>query len=313
VSRLGAFAIMFSVSTSSSGSPRTDAQFDFSRARRRRAFDSLVARLRREPSDISAMLPFDEVVAALGYVSERSLGLLPITLDSIVGSVDRNQDFDRRFRPRTPRVRARWESIAAAYRRGESMPPIEVYRIGSVHFVRDGHHRVSVARQLGLGTINALVTEVITKMNPTEEALLRTELSLFSHQRVFADRVPLTPEQRARIDLRDEWRFAALAEGVEAWGFRLMQERHTFMARDEVARTWFAEEYEPVVALLREADMLPPGNETETYMKVVALRYLLLQSHEWGDEIIERLRDELARPRPTVDDTLVHRLHGELR
>lgn len=297
----------------SSGSPRTDAQFDFTRARRRRAFEALVARLRREPSDISTMLPFDDVVAALGFVSERSLGLQPIALDSIVGSVNRSQDFDRRFRPLTPRVRPRWEAIAAAYRRGESLPPIDAYRVGSLHFVRDGHHRVSVARQLGMGTINALVTEVITKVRPTEGTVALTELSLFSHQRVFAERIPLTPEQRDRIDLRDEWRYAALAEGVEAWGFRFMQERQQLMSRAEIAQRWFEDEYEPVVRLLREADMIGQGSETETYMRIVTLRYLLLHNHDWDDAVIERLREELSRPRPTIDDTLVHRIHNELR
>lgn len=259
------------------------------------------------------MLPFEEVVAALGFVSERSLGLEPIALDSIVGSVSRSQDFDRRFRPRTPRVRARWEAIAAAYRRGESMPPIDVYRIGSLHFVRDGHHRVSVARQLGLKEINALVTEVVTRVRPAEGVVGRTELSLLSHQRLFTERIPLTPEQQARIDLQDEWRYAALAEGVEAWGFRLMQERAQFLTRAQVAQTWFEDEYEPVVRLLREADMVGPGSETETYMRIVTLRYLLLHNHNWDDVVIEQLRNELSRPRPTIDDTLVHRIHSELR
>ena len=49
-------------------------------------------------------------------------------------------------------MRERWERIAAAQRRGESMPPIDVYRVGDLHFVRDGHHRVSVARAQGLRT-----------------------------------------------------------------------------------------------------------------------------------------------------------------
>ena len=92
------------------------------------------------------ILPFDEVVAALGRQGERRLGLQTIPFDSIVGTVDRTREFDRSFRPTSRRVKRRWERIAEAIRRGEAMPPIDVYRIGDLHFVRDGHHRVSVAR-----------------------------------------------------------------------------------------------------------------------------------------------------------------------
>ena len=98
---------------------------------------------------MNVILPFEEVVAALGRRGERRLGQQTIQLDSIVGTVDRGREFDRRFRPTSGRVRTRWERIAAAQRRGEAMPPIDVYRIGELHFVKDGHHRVSVARALG--------------------------------------------------------------------------------------------------------------------------------------------------------------------
>ena len=76
-------------------------------------------------------------------------------------------------------------------------------------------------------------------------------------------------------------------------------------------RAWFGEEYEPVVEVLREAGMLGRGTETEAYMRVVALRYLLLRSHDWDDEVIERLRRELEHP-STDEDTLVRRLRRGL-
>jgi hypothetical protein len=116
----------------------------------------------RDPGDVDVILPFDEVVAALGRVEERYVGLQTIDLDTVLGTVgrDRAGGFDRQFRPTTARVRARWERIANAARRGEPLPPISVYRIGDVHFVRDGHHRVSVARARGALTIDATVDGV---------------------------------------------------------------------------------------------------------------------------------------------------------
>ena len=293
------------------GSPRADAQSDFTRARRRRALALLSARLRREPDDVAMILPFEEVVEALGRTGERSLGLQMIELDSIVGTVDRTREFDRDFRPTTPRMRERWERIAEAQRRGEAMPPIDVYRIGHLHFVRDGHHRVSVARAQGLSTIAAYVTEVITRV-PPEGGLRIGQLALKSHERLFAERVPLPPQARARIQLSDEWRYAALAEGVEAWGFRYMQGTGEFLTREQVAERWFAEDYLPVVELLGEAGLLGRGTETEAYMRVSTLRYLLLRTHAWDDEVVERLRKELEHPASFEEDTLVHKLRTEI-
>ena len=293
------------------GFPTQDAQSDFSRARRRQALSRLARRLRREPDDVNVILPFDEVVEALGWRGERRLGLQVIALDSIVGTVDRSRDFDRRFRPTSRRVRRRWEGIATAIRRGQSMPPIDVYSIGDLHFVRDGHHRVSVARAMGLDSIEAYVTEVVTAVGAEQRTRLR-DLALKSHERLFFERVPLPRELRARIQLADEWRYAELAESVEAWGFRAMQDLSEFMTREAVAEAWFRDEYSPVVEMLRDADLIGSGTEAEAYMRVAGLRYLLLRTHEWSDDVVERLRESLRRPSGD-EDTMVHRLRKELR
>lgn len=293
------------------GLPSADAQFDFGRARRRRMLSRLSARLRGEPGDVNVILPFEEVVAALGRRGERRLGLQTIDLDSIVGTVDRQREFDRRFRPTSGRVRPRWERINVAQRRGDPMPPIDVYRIGELHFVKDGHHRVSVARALGHRDINAYVTEVLTQVGADRTITLR-DLPLKSHQRLFHERVPLPKEARDRIQLSDEWRYAALAESVEAWGFRLLQQSGELLSRAEVAVAWFRDEYEPVTQMLREADLIRHGTETEAYMRVAHLRYLLLRTHEWDDDVIEAVRRDLEAP-GLEEDTMVRRLRKELR
>jgi hypothetical protein len=294
------------------GFPANDAQSDFSRARRGQVLSRLARRLRGEPSDVNVILPFDEVIDALGWRGERRLGLQTIELDSIVGTVDRTREFDRRFRPTSRSARRRWERIAAATRRGDAMPPIDVYRIGSMHFVSDGHHRVSVARQLGLEVIEAYVTEIASEVTPSSEAELH-DLTLKSHERLFFERVPLPPEARSRIALpRGSW-YAELAEGVEAWGFRLMQARREFMDREEVARTWFDEEYAPVVEMLRRADLIGNQTEAEAYARVVSLRYLLLRTHDWDEDVLESLRAELRHGAPREEDTLTHLMRGEMR
>jgi hypothetical protein len=293
------------------GLPRADAQSDFSRARRRRVLARLASRLRRA-EEVNHILPFEEVARALGRIGERRLGQELIALDSIVGTVDRSREFDRNFRPTSPRVRERWQRINTAQRKGEAMPPIDVYRIGELHFVKDGHHRVSVARALGHKDINAYVTEVLTQVGADREIRLK-DLPLKSHQRLFFERVPLTEEERERIHLSDEWRYAALAEAVEAWGFRAAQARGEPLSRRDVAESWFRDEYEPVVDMLREAQLVPKGvSDTEAYMKVAHLRYLLLRTHEWTDVVIDAVRRDLEHP-GLEDDTMVRKLRRELK
>jgi hypothetical protein len=269
-----------------------DAQSDFNRARRRQFAAKLSARLRRVPDDIDAILPYEEVLRALGRVSERRLGLQVIEVDSIVGTVDPTSDFDRRFRPTSRRVQQRWQKIAKAMRSGDAMPPINVRRIGELHFVEDGRHRVSVARSLGLDTLDAYVTEVTTAVGPGPGIHLG-DLAIKSHERLFYERVPLPRDARTRISVSDPARYAALAEGVEAWGFRLMQATGEYRSREQVAKAWFEDEYRPVIEALHEADLLGARSEAEAYLAIVDLRYMLLRTHVWSGEVIDRLRGEL--------------------
>jgi hypothetical protein len=264
----------------------------------------LGGRLSREPDDVNLILPFDEVVAALGRKGERPLGLLTIRLDSVVGTVDSTRDFDRRFRPTSSRVRERWERLALAQRRGEAMPPIDVYRVGDMHFVNDGHHRVSIALATGQTTIDGFVTEILTSV-PAGGIRRRGDLTMKSYERIFRSRVPLPAREYAKIIMTDPWSYAELGEAVEAWGFRLMQHEHQYLDRTEVARRWFAEEFTPVVRMLRAAGLAGECTDAEAYVVIARERYRLIRTHEWNDAVIEELRRSLrpsrrlsARPSP---------------
>jgi hypothetical protein len=271
------------------GFPRADVADDFLRARRRQVLSRLAQRLRRQPDDVSMLLPYGEVIEALGLRGEHYLGLQTIRLDTVVGTVDSRASFDRRFRPTSTRVRERWERLALAQARGEPLPPIDVYRIGDMHFVRDGHHRVSIAIANGQDSIEAYVTQVDTQI-PARGIRGRYDLMMKSYERIFRARVPLPAKELAKITVTDPWSYAELGEAVEAWGCRAMQDEHAFMDRRGIARRWFAEEYLPVVRMLRSADLIGNGTEAEAYMRVAAERYRLIMTHEWSDDVIERLR-----------------------
>lgn len=276
------------------GFPSADAENDFTRQRRRAELARLSAWLTRQPADVNTVLPFDEVVAALGKTGESFLGLVVVEVSTIVGSVDRTRDFDRYFRPTSARIRERWQRLAVAQRRGESVPPVQLYRIGNMHFVIDGHHRVSIAIARRFSKIDAYVTEIHTRMSP-EGINARSDLIMKDHRRLFVSRVPLEGKQREAISFDDPFDYAELAENVEAWGFRLSQEVGTFLSRAEVARRWFGEEFLPVVRMARRAEILPEiTSDAELYLWISCERYRLVRRHVWDEDIIDEL---LARSR----------------
>lgn len=135
---------------------RLDALDDFHRARRHAIVEDLLARLRGEPD---TLLSFEEVRRQLGEPRADPPVLREIPLALVAGSVGRYSDFTRHFLPRHASDQARWTGVRTAMAAGH-LPPIEVYQLGGLYFVKDGNHRVSVARELGLSHLPALVSEV---------------------------------------------------------------------------------------------------------------------------------------------------------
>ncbi|GAA3511355.1 ParB N-terminal domain-containing protein [Aeromicrobium panaciterrae] len=275
---------------SSSGSPRVDAESDFMKARRHQVLSSLAARLRNDVEDVVQSMSFDEVVGALGRKAENYVGTKVIPLDAIVGSVDKVRDFDRRFRPTSAVNRQRWERLARATRTGEVIPPIDVYQIGDYYFVRDGHHRVSVARSLGVKLIEARVTAIETFLTPVGIDA-RRDLELKFWRRLMLQRVPFTGEARAAVAVDDPADYGEIAEAVEAWATRTMQAEGAYMDPDTMARRWYAEEFKPVVEMIEEAGVRG-GDErpAEAYLRVACERYRLIREHEWNAEVMAAVK-----------------------
>lgn len=275
---------------SSSGSPRVDAESDFLRARRHQVLSGLAARLRNDTEDVVQSMSFDEVVEALGRRAENYLGTKVIPLDAIVGSVDKVRDFDRRFRPTSGRSRQRWERLARASRTGEEIPPIEVYQIGDYYFVRDGHHRVSVARSLGIDLIEAKVTAIETFLTPVGIGA-RADLELKFWRRLMLQRVPFTGEARAAVAVDTPADYGVIAETVEAWAARTMHAEGAYMDKETMARRWYAEEFKPVVEMIEDAGVRGSDERpAEAYLRVACERYRLIREHEWNAEVLAAVK-----------------------
>jgi hypothetical protein len=136
------------------GMPEMDAERAFAREARGRRRAALVRRLRRVPAACARLVVYDE--RSLPRAGRRAVREIP--LDAIAGTVEpsRANLFDGDFRP-GPGARSRWQRLWVAEYRGAVLPPISVVRVGNLYAVRDGHHRVSVARARGALTIYAAV------------------------------------------------------------------------------------------------------------------------------------------------------------
>jgi uncharacterized ParB-like nuclease family protein len=282
------------------GSPRVDAEYDFLRVRRYQTLSKLASWMRSDADAVTETLSFNDVVDALGRRGEHSLGIQVIPLDQIVGSVDKVKDFDRRFRPTSDRSRQRWQQLAEKSRKGEYLPPIDVYKLGNLYFVIDGHHRVSVARAQGARVIEAHVTEIETVLD-TEGIGGRRDLEGKNWGLRFLKRVPLTDGRRVAINCTDPHDYHRLAEMIEAWACRLMHQEGAYFDKQAMARRWFDEEYTPVLEMIDEAGVRG-RDETgaDAYIRVAGERYRLIREHDWNRDVMQLVAESSRRRRPSA-------------
>jgi hypothetical protein len=141
------------------GNVIVDAQTAFARSQWRRRRARAAGWLLRRPRERTHLSSLEQDLGPMPPAARRHVGLHAVPLCSIVGTVEptKARRFDRSFHP-PPSSRFRWERLWTAARRGASLPPISVYRLGDRHYVEDGHHRVSVAHSLGMAAIDAEVT-----------------------------------------------------------------------------------------------------------------------------------------------------------
>jgi hypothetical protein len=132
---------------------------DFHRARRRAFLHRLRDRLRRH-ADQERLPSFDEAKGSLAQWSQSYRGMRTVDVEKIAGSVGRCTDFDCSFLPLKVNMARRWERVDRAYHQGVELPAVSLYKIGDVYFVRDGNHRVSVAKFHNVAVIDAEVVEI---------------------------------------------------------------------------------------------------------------------------------------------------------
>lgn len=135
---------------------------DFERARRKASWRDWVSRLTGRSNNLVSL---DQVRQAVPVTGQSFLGVQTVPLDRITGTLGRTTEFDRSFFPRQFRTRERWLRVNRAYNGEAALPPVDLIKLGEAYFVKDGHHRISVARAHGQDFIEANVTELHTSLN----------------------------------------------------------------------------------------------------------------------------------------------------
>lgn len=256
---------------------------DFTRARRRALFGQLRALIHRSDNEL---LPFEEVRARLNVRGQRHLGNRAIPLAQIVGSEGRYVDFDRQFAPRHEATKYRWMSIDRAHHEDVALPAIELYKLDDIYFVKDGHHRVSVARLQGQVDIDAIVTELIVDVPLTADMSMRDmyQKEEYSDFLAWTNLAELRPEQR--IEFSETGGYLALVQHINAHRYYMCNERGEDVDHAEAVSSWYDNVYLPVVEVLRERGTLasfPGRSEADLYRWIMDHRWYLRERNGGAD------------------------------
>lgn len=248
---------------------------DFDRARHKAVLHDLLAALNRQTNDL---LPFHEIRKRLSPEGESYRGLQTVPIEQIVGSMDRFEDFDRTFLPRRKNTRGRWTNVDRAFYEDIRLPPIQLYKFGDIYFVKDGNHRVSVARERGVEFIDAEVIEghirvpLSSTMSPTE-LLMQAEYAEFLRHTDLDRLQPdhdLRPTALGRYDVI--W---SHIESHRAWLSSIWQREATI---HEAVNDWYMYIYMPIVQVVRDRGVLdefPNLTEADIYLWVMHHRQAL--------------------------------------
>lgn len=275
------------------------------KARRAAFLQDVMAAFTRRPY---ALLSFDEVSHKLHLCNVRYLDLQDVPLVQIAGSVGRYADFTRAFLPRSAHLQDRWQRVEQLVMSGRELPPVELYKVGQVYFVRDGNHRVSVARQRGATHVCALVWEYQTDFplepdSDIDEVLCRSARAAFV-ERTDVDRI--SPD--VRIELTQPEGYQDLLNEIEAFRQIIAQIDGREVSLDEGVALWCEMRYSPIVDIIRERYVLqafPGRTETDLYLWLCRNREELQSSHgsqvlmaEAADDLAKRHGERVLSTRP---------------
>lgn len=285
----------------------------FNQLRSRAFFEELMSLLRGKSAEL---LSFEEIRARLRLREESYKGLQDIDIDKVRGSVGRYKNFSTTFLPKNNEMRDRWSRVYAKMNSMEGVPPIEVYKVDDIYFVRDGNHRVSIARQLGAKTIQAHVTELPTSVH-LEPGMSIEDLDAAAAYAAFLDETGLRqvrPHHQS-IELSEPSRYPELMGHIYLHAQVMEQMRGAPVSTAEAAANWYDQVYRPAVTLIRKYNILQYTNgkqrsEADLYLWMIDhLRELRQQfggknrAVKFSDALVDYLTQrKISIPRELLDE-----------
>jgi len=236
---------------------------------------------------------FNRQVAEQNLTETIELGLRTVEVKKIVGSVNRWQDFDSKFRFRLTSRTAmeRYARIKKALEDGVVLPPVDLYKVKDKYYVVDGNHRVAAAKEIGQIYIDAYVTEFLPAGDSVQHLLWRERAN-------FEYRTGLSDIQFTELGLYQE-----LLKQIERYE---QEEYKRYYINDSflhVAKQWYHEIYLPVVEEIRREKLLDDfPNRTEADLFLYATYHRIAKSRLTQENVT--YREALADLRPSEKKTL---------
>ena len=246
----------------------------FEKARRRDVYRKLSAAVRGDEPDSDELPSLDEVRSRLRLFDQRYVGIQPIPVANIVGTVDRRPEFARGFLPKDFESRERWRRVEQAYPLSD-FPPIVVYQVDKAYFVVDGHHRVGIAKQRGIEFIDAEVTALDSRV-PLDPKMDIADIIHREQQLIFMEESGLDQVRPdAQIEFTRPHGYVELLDLVKVFGFHLMQQRGESLPSPDVAASWYDDVYRPTIESFKADGLLdgfPDATEADLFLWVYQRR-----------------------------------------
>jgi len=226
----------------------------------------------------SGLLSFEKIRSTLNIQSQLDRGMQEIPIECIIGSLSRYREFDATFLPRQTLTRGRWKNIDRLHLKGEILPPVEVYALGSFYFVIDGNHRVSVAREKGQKFIDAHLIELQLPYEFSgepnwQDLLLEQERLSFLKQ---TDIARLRPQADIRLTLPGQ--YAKLLEHIDVHRYYTGEYLAREVSYEEAVSSWYDHVYQPMLDVIHRQDIMrlfPKRTQTDLYLWIIEhLAYL---------------------------------------
>lgn len=231
------------------------------------------------------LMSFDEVKDRLRLNDQTYRGLQEIPLERIVGSVGRYKEFTRHFLPRRASMAERWTNVYAQMNSMTGVPPIDVFKVDDVYFVRDGNHRVSIARQIGMEKIEAYVTELHTPID-LEPGMSQKQFESATAYGKFLEATQLNrsrPTQQ-RITLTEPHRYLDLMQHIHLVKHVMESNRGHEVTFEDAAARWYDKIYLPTIELIRKYNLLPNfPRRTEADLYVWIIDHFRKLIDEYGE------------------------------